>query len=124
MFVSARGVQDLQGRGLPLGVRSATIYRSNAATIAGPGIFCMFSDGLYESGQGSLDVPRAAIADALAAPAALAAAGQLTEAAATATRALEALRGRYPCLDHSDDVMVVCVALGSAVFREGSLRNG
>jgi len=113
MFVSGRGSREFSARGLPLGVRPNAHYRRNVADLPGPGILCLFSDGLYESGATSPEVPRPAIATALAEPAALAAAGQLAEAAEQATRRLEALRDRYRCGDHSDDVLAVCVAFGA-----------
>ncbi|MEJ0049056.1 MAG: SpoIIE family protein phosphatase [Rhodospirillales bacterium] len=112
MFVSAAGCQVLAGSGLPLGVRPGTVYRSRHIRLPEAGILCLFSDGLYEGGAGSADVPPQAIAAALAQPASLAAAGRLSEAGELGARALEALRDRYVCLDHSDDVMAICVALG------------
>jgi sigma-B regulation protein RsbU (phosphoserine phosphatase) len=112
LFVTAEGGgQDLAGRGLPLGVRAAAEYHRCVAPLPGAGILCLFSDGLYENGAGTPDITRAELAEVLAAPARRAAAGQLAEAAQDAITALAALRDSRPCLDHSDDVMVVCVAL-------------
>jgi phosphoserine phosphatase RsbU/P len=117
LFVSAAGAQDLDGRGLPLGVRAEADYRLMATTLPGAGILCAFSDGLYESGPGGHDITRAEIAAALALPAQRARQGRLAEATIRATAALELLRDRHACVDHSDDVMAVCLALGP---REGS----
>ena len=114
LFVSPGATVDLPGRGVPLGITAAARYCGVQGRLIGPGILCLFSDGLYESGAGSADVPRSAIAAALAAPAAMAAAGRLTEAAQHAVLALEALRDSYGCVDHSDDVMAVCLALPGA----------
>jgi sigma-B regulation protein RsbU (phosphoserine phosphatase) len=122
IFVGPHGARDLLGRGLPLGVRPGTNYHSHATRLPGPGIVCLFSDGLYESGARSPDVPREAIADVLAAPAALAARGELQEATVLAARELDGLRNRFPCPDHSDDVMAVCVALGPATARTHAER--
>jgi sigma-B regulation protein RsbU (phosphoserine phosphatase) len=115
MFVSVAGRQDLDGKGLPLGVKPDAIYRSCLATVPDAGILCLFSDGLYEGGAGSEDITRDEIAAALARSAKLAAAGRLAEATQRAIAELEALRDRHSCLDHSDDVMAVCVALGPRV---------
>jgi serine phosphatase RsbU (regulator of sigma subunit) len=112
LFVSATGGLDLEGSGLPLGVRPDAAYRIRKATLPGAGILCMFSDGLYESGAGSADIGRDEIAQALAAPARLAREGRLPEATRRATAALEILRDQHVCQDHSDDVMAVCVAVG------------
>jgi len=112
LFVTADGGgQDLAGRGLPLGVRAAAEYHRCAAPLPGAGILCLFSDGLYENGAGTPDITRDELAAVLAAPARRAAAGQLEAAAQDAIAALAALRDSRPCLDHSDDVMAVCVAL-------------
>jgi sigma-B regulation protein RsbU (phosphoserine phosphatase) len=113
MFVSADGRTDLPGRGLPLGVAAGAVYRRVLIRLPAAGILCMFSDGLFESGPGAIDVPRQAIAQALMPAAACAAAGHLAEASRQATRALEDLRGRYVAMDHSDDVMAVCLAIGA-----------
>jgi len=112
LFVAPQGSRDLDGRGLPLGVSGAARYRGTHAMLPDPGILCLFSDGLYESGAGSEDIPREEIAAALGPAADLAARGALAEAAREGTQALERLRDRHPCVDHSDDVMIVCVALG------------
>ncbi len=112
MFVSSAGRQDLNGCGLPLGVRPHTPYQINHVDLQNPGVICLFSDGLYESGLGAADVPRDAIADALVRPANLAADGKLAEAAAVGVSALESLRDRYACSDYSDDIMAVCIAIG------------
>ncbi len=114
IVVDADGARDLPGRGLPLGVRRGTLYQSAWARLPERGIVCLFSDGLYESGPGSPDVPRAAIAAALGDPLKLAASGRLEEASRLGTAELAALRDRHRCLNHSDDVMAVCVALGPA----------
>lgn len=76
------------------------------------GILAVFSDGLIESGANDPEVPRSAIADALAEPARLAAAGDLITAAQAGTSQLEALRDSHPCRGHSDDVVAICVAFG------------
>ena len=112
LFVSAQGCRLLESRGLPLGVRPGSIYRRYEADLEGSGVLCLFSDGLYESGARSADVPQQAIADALAAPAALTSAGHLREAADLAASELALLRDRYACANHSDDVTAVCIALG------------
>jgi len=113
LFVSASGADDLNGRGLPLGVKPDAEYRSTVMKVPCAGILCLFSDGLYEGGSATPDISRAEIAAVLGPPAAMAAAGDLAAATQCASAALEALRDRYPCTDHSDDVMTVCVALGS-----------
>ena len=112
LFVSTGGYQTLDGCGLPLGVKAGVHYRSHRAELDGPGILCLFSDGLFESGAGSEDIPIEAIAAALVRPANLAADGQLDEAARDATLRLGLLRDRYSRVGHSDDVMVVAIALG------------
>ena len=112
LFVSARGCRELAGRGLPLGVRPGAVYRRYSAELEESGMLCLFSDGIYESGAVSADVPQQAIADALREPAALAQAGLLRQAAELATRELAFLRERHARVDHSDDVTAVCIALG------------
>ena len=112
LFVSAAGGQDLDGRGLPLGVRADVDYRSMTTTLPGAGILCAFSDGLYEGGPGARDITRAEIAAALTLPAQRARQGRLAEATIRATAVLETLRDRHACIDHSDDVLAVCLALG------------
>ncbi len=112
LFVTTEGSLDLRGCGLPLGVRAQAEYQRHRTILPGPGILCLFSDGLYESGGGSQDIERDEIARALATPARLAREGRLPEATRRATASLEALRDRHACLEHSDDVMAVCVALG------------
>ena len=112
MFVSANAAHDLNARGLPLGVRPRTHHSRNHARLGAPGIFCMFSDGLFESGAHAPDIPRDALVAALVAPAALASNGRLADAARQAIEALKNLRAQYMCLDHSDDVTAVCVAIG------------
>ena len=112
LFVSAQGCRLLESRGLPLGVRPGSIYRRYEAVLEGSGVLCLFSDGLYESGAKSADVPQQAIADALAGAAALTSAGHLREAADLAVTELALLRDRYACANHSDDVTAVCIALG------------
>ena len=114
LFVGAGGWRDLPGRGLPLGVRSDSAYHSHTMAMPGPGILCLFSDGLYESGAQAPDVPRATIAEALAEPALRAAAGDLQAAVEQATERLLDLRDSYATADHSDDVMAVCVGFGPA----------
>ena len=116
MFVSSTGeAEELSARGLPLGVKSDAVYRGHHARLAGPGILCMFSDGLYESGAGSPEIAREAIAAALGEAAVLAAAGHLADATRQAARELERLRDRHRCFDHSDDIMAICVALGPSL---------
>lgn len=112
LFVAKTGAMDLPGSGLPLGVRAEAAYTARQAALPEPGILCLFSDGLYESGSAAADIGRDTIAAALAQPARLAAAGRLAEATQRAVAELEALRDRHPCPDHSDDVMAVCVAIG------------
>lgn len=112
IFVSTAGHRILHGRGLPLGIGQRTTYRSKYARLPGPGILCMFSDGLVESGAGAPDVPDEAIVSALAGAASLAAAGRLSEAAQDATESLQALRGRYARIDEADDMTAVSIALG------------
>ena len=112
LFVSASAAEDLDGRGLPLGVKPDAEYFSSVMKIPTAGILCVFSDGLYEGGSTTPDIMRDEIASVLAQPAKMAAAGNLAAAAQRANAELEALRDRYPCADHSDDVMTVCVALG------------
>jgi sigma-B regulation protein RsbU (phosphoserine phosphatase) len=112
LFVSATGSQDLEASGLPLGIKPDAAYGNRAATLPGAGVLCLFSDGLYESGPASRDIGRAQIVAALRVAAGLAAEGRLAEAARSAAAALEALRNRHPCPDHSDDVVAVCVAIG------------
>ena len=111
MFVSPGGMLDLAGRGLPLGVKPDAAYSQSQMNIAEGGLLCLFSDGLYEGGLGSPDIEREEIGAVLSGPAALAAAGRLREAAGLAIVELEKLRDRHVCLEHSDDVMVVCAAL-------------
>jgi sigma-B regulation protein RsbU (phosphoserine phosphatase) len=112
LFVSGRGATDLAACGLPLGIRQSAAYQSHSVAVPGAGVLAVFSDGLFESGAGDLAVPRDAIAGALAGAARLAEAGELAAAAAAGTAELDALRGRYPCRDHSDDIMAICVAFG------------
>ncbi len=112
LFVNASGHRTLEGRGLPLGVKANTRYESHHTTLDGAGILCLFSDGLYESGGGSQDVPVEAIGSALTEAAGYAAVGRLDEAARVAAHQLGLLRSRYPCRSHSDDVMAVALALG------------
>ncbi len=113
LFISRENCLRLPGRGLPLGVQAASAYEGHVTRLPGPGILCLFSDGLFEGGPISPEIPLAAIAAALAEPAAMAAAGRLAEATQLATAELEALRDRHACVDHSDDVMAICVALGT-----------
>lgn len=113
IFVSASGeAMDLSGRGLPLGIKADAAFQSYRARLPGPGILCLFSDGLYESGASAPDVSREKIADALAGAARLAGEARLAEAAQLGVHALESLRDQHACLDHSDDVMAICAALG------------
>ena len=114
LFVSPEGAMDLAGRGLPLGVKRDALHAACNATLPQPGILCLFTDGLYESGAGAADIGRDEIAAVLAHPARLAAAGRLSEATQRATAELEALRDRHSHPGHSDDVMAVCMALGPA----------
>jgi sigma-B regulation protein RsbU (phosphoserine phosphatase) len=110
LFVTTGGARALEARGLPLGVRPNAIYRRSYASLRGAGILCLFSDGLYEGGARSEEVPQRAIVAALAPAASLANAGHLPEAADLGIRELAALRDRYACIDHSDDVTAVCIA--------------
>ena len=112
LFVSKDGAVDLPGSGLPLGVKGNASYRGMRVRLPGPGILCLFSDGLYEGGPGTPDILRESISAALAKPAVLAAAGELAEATSRATEELELLRDRHAWVDHSDDVMAVCLAIG------------
>jgi hypothetical protein len=73
-------------------------------------MLCVFSDGLFESGAEMPDVPRDAIAQALTEPAQQARAGHLEKAAQQAVHQLGLLRESYPCPNHSDDIMAICVA--------------
>ncbi len=115
IFVSASGdTIDLFGRGLPLGVKVDAAFQSYRACLPGPGILCLFSDGLYECGASAPDISREKIAGALAGAARLAGEARLTEAAQSGVRALESLRDNHVCLDHSDDVMAICAAIGPA----------
>jgi phosphoserine phosphatase RsbU/P len=112
LLVSADRADDLDSRGLPLGVRPAAAYRRRWMRLPEAGVLAVFSDGLFESGGLAPDVPRAAMAGELAEPVCLAAKGDLVAAAREAAVRLEALRDRYPCSGHSDDVLAVCVAFG------------
>jgi sigma-B regulation protein RsbU (phosphoserine phosphatase) len=114
LLVCPERAVDLESRGLPLGVRAGTAYRRRWMKLPDAGILAVFSDGLFESGARDPDVPRSAMAQALAGPAQLAAAGSPAEAAISATRELEALRDLYPSRFHSDDVMAICIAFGPA----------
>ena len=106
------GGLDLEGRGVPLGIKPDAEYRRCRTRLPGAGILCLFSDGLYESGAVSPDIERADIVRALGQSARLAQAGRLPEATQRALAGLEALRGTFASVDHSDDVMAVCVAVG------------
>ena len=112
MLVSVDGTFDLEGRGMPLGIRPNAIYVRRWMKLPASGVLAMFSDGLFESGGRDPDVPRAELARAIAGPAGLAAQGALAEAAQHAVANLEALRDRYPTSGHSDDVMAICLAFG------------
>ena len=115
IFVSASGgTMDLSGRGLPLGIKADAAFQSYRACLPGPGILCLFSDGLYECGASAPDISREKIAAALAGAARLAGEARLTEAAQLGVHALESLRDDHLCLDHSDDVMAICAAIGPA----------
>ena len=116
IFVPSRGdAIDLPGRGLPLGVKPDAAFQGYSARLPGPGILCLFSDGLYECGAGTADIARETIARALSEAARLAGEARLAEAAQLGVHALELLRDRYVCPDHSDDVMAICAAIGPAV---------
>jgi sigma-B regulation protein RsbU (phosphoserine phosphatase) len=67
MVVAAGGEIELAATGLSLGVKAGAIYQTHSAQLPGAGILCVFSDGLFESGPDMPDVPRDAIAAALAA---------------------------------------------------------
>ncbi len=117
LLVSTVRADDLETRGLPLGVRSNGMYRRRWMRLPEAGILAVFSDGLFESGGQDPDVPREAMAHALAKPAALAKRGELGAAAQEATVRLEGLRDRYPRRGHSDDVMAICIAFGPVSGR-------
>ncbi len=117
LLVSSDRTEDLETRGLPLGIRSNGIYRRRWMRLPEAGILAAFSDGLFESGGQDPDVPREAMASSLAEPAALARRGELATAAREATVRLEGLRDRYPRRGHSDDVMAICVAFGPVTDR-------
>ena len=112
LLVSADRTDHLEAQGLPLGVKPGTIYRQRWMRLPRAGMLAVFSDGLFESGGKGLDVPPAALSDALREPARLAAEGNLADAAEYGTVQLQALRDHYPCPGHSDDVMAICVAFG------------
>jgi sigma-B regulation protein RsbU (phosphoserine phosphatase) len=114
LLVSVDGTFDLEGRGVPLGIRRNTVYRRRWMKLPASGVLAMFSDGLLESGGRDPDVPRAELARTLARPAVLAACGALAQAARQGTASLEALRDLYPSSGHSDDVMAICLAFGPA----------
>ena len=115
IFVSAAGgAIDLSGRGLPLGIKVDASFQGYRTRLPGPGVLCMFSDGLYESGPDAAEIPREEIAGALREAARLAGDARLTEAAQTGVRGLETLRDLHARPGHSDDVMVVCLAIGPA----------
>ena len=115
IFVSATGgAVDLSGRGLPLGVKADAEFQGYSARLPGPGVLCLFSDGLYECGASAPDIPRQEIAGALSEAARLAGEARLTEAAQLGVQALETLRNGYVCPDHSDDVMAIRAAIGPA----------
>ena len=124
IFVSASGgAIDLSGRGLPLGIKVDATFQGYRARLPGPGVLCMFSDGLYESGPDAPEIPREEIADALAEAARLAGDARLTEAARTGVRGLETLRDRHARPGHSDDVMVICAAIGPAGVESSGLSS-
>jgi len=112
MFVTREGRFDLKSRGLPLGVKPASAYTECRASLAVPGLLCLFSDGLFEGGPDAADIGREEIGAVLSGAASLAASGRLAEATRRAMADLAALRERHSSFDHSDDVMAVCVALG------------
>jgi sigma-B regulation protein RsbU (phosphoserine phosphatase) len=112
LFVARSGATDLQGRGLPLGMRADTSYTMRRTELPAAGILCMFSDGLYEGGADHADIDRADIAAALMPASAKAANGQLEEAARDGIEALKGLCDRHERGEHSDDVMAVCVGFG------------
>jgi serine phosphatase RsbU (regulator of sigma subunit) len=115
LLVSADQIHDLEAKGVPLGVRADTVYRRRWMQLPKAGVLAVFSDGVCESGGRHTDVPRLAMANALARSARLAARGELAAAAQEGTTRLEALRDLYPCPGHSDDVMAICVAFGPVV---------
>jgi sigma-B regulation protein RsbU (phosphoserine phosphatase) len=114
LLVSVDGTVDLEGRGVPLGIRRNSLYRRRWMKLPASGVLAMFTDGLFESGGRDPDVPRAELECALARPAGLAARGALAQAAQEGAISLEALRDLYPSSGHSDDVMAICLAFGPA----------
>jgi sigma-B regulation protein RsbU (phosphoserine phosphatase) len=112
LFAGADGSIDLVAPGLPLGVRAASQYEQQQMQLPGPGVLAVFSDGLIECGAEGADIPREAIAAALAPSASLAARGYLSEAAASGVKSLEALRHYYPRGSYADDIVAICIAVG------------
>jgi phosphoserine phosphatase RsbU/P len=113
MIVSTDDHVELQGAGLPLGVRAEAKYQTRRATLPDAGMLCVFSDGLFESGAEMPDVPRDAIAQALTEAARQARDGHLEQAAQQAVVQLGLLRENFPCPNHSDDIMAICVAFAA-----------
>jgi hypothetical protein len=84
-------------------------------TLPDAGVLAVFSDGLFESGGRDIDIPRAAMAGALAQPARFAASGDHAAAAREGVARLDALRDLCPCPGHSDDIVAICIAFGPRV---------
>jgi sigma-B regulation protein RsbU (phosphoserine phosphatase) len=115
LLVSPSRTDDLETRGVPLGVKPRTVYQRRWMTLPDAGVLAVFSDGLFESGGRDIDVPRAAMAGALAQPARFAASGDHAAAAREGVAQLDALRDLYPCPGHSDDIVAICIAFGPRV---------
>ena len=114
IVVSPSSFVEFEGTGLPLGVKANALYQTRTTQLPEAGIICVFSDGLFESGAEMPDVPRDAMAQALAEPAEQARAGHLETATQLAIQRLGLLRESYPCPNHSDDIMAVCVAFAAS----------
>ena len=113
LFVAADGTTtDLPGRGLPLGISLQSEYKTHVVPFTGSGVLAVFSDGLFESGPDAPEVPRSAMAEALAEPARAASAADLSVAAELGATRLRELRDGYANTNYSDDVVVVCLAFG------------
>jgi serine phosphatase RsbU (regulator of sigma subunit) len=115
VFVAPGQQIDLDGCGLPLGVKPNTVYRSHRMRLPDAGVLAVFSDGLFECGGQAPDVSRSAIAEALADAARQAATGPLAPVAQEATQRLARLREDCRCPGHSDDIVAICVAFGPRV---------
>ena len=123
LFVASDHAFDLVARGVPLGVRAGSTYKRQWMRLPDSGILAVFSDGLFESGPRTPEVPRTEMAAALAEPAAIASEGDLATAAKEGILRLQALRDQYPCTGHSDDVVAICVAFGPSASDEAPRLN-